>query len=173
MNGFVRIPSLLKKARSSGFWLWVLNLLLGRLIPFNRLHGVRILTLGADRVQATAPYRRHNQNHLNGMHACCIATVAEFSSGVLFLSKLDARRYRLIMAGLEIEYHYQAMGAIVATTVLSDVELKTQVLKPLAEHAKVQTVVKTDVHDPQGNLVATARITWQIKSWDKVQTRLA
>lgn len=173
MNGFAPLPSLLKKARSSAFWLWMLNLLLGRMIPFNRPHRVRILTLEDDRVQTTAPYRRRNQNHLRGMHACCIATVAEFSSGLLFLSKLNPSRYRLIMAGFEIDYHYQAKGTIVATTVLSDADLKAQVLKPLADQAKVQTVVKTEVHDPQGNLVASVLITWQIKSWDQVQTRVA
>jgi len=173
MNGFSSLPGLLKKARSSAFWLWVLNLLLGRMIPFNRPHRVRILALDDNQVQTTAPYRRRNQNHLRGMHACCIATVAEFSSGLLFLSKLNPSRYRLIMAGLEIDYHYQARGAIVATTVMSDADLKAQVLKPLADHAKVQVAVKTEVHDPQGNLVATAQISWQIKPWDQVQTRLA
>lgn len=173
MNGFASLPGLLKKARSSAFWLWVLNLLLGRMIPFNRPHRVRILALDDDQVQTTAPYRRRNQNHLRGMHACCIATVAEFSSGILFLSKLDPSRYRLIMAGLEIDYHYQARGAIVATTVMSDADLQAQVLKPLAEQAKVQTVLKTEVHDQQGNLVATAQIIWQIKPWDQVQIRFA
>jgi len=173
MKGTASLPGLLKKARNSAFWLWLLNLLLGRLIPFNRPHRVRILTLREDRVQATAPYLRRNLNHLRGVHACCIATVAEFSSGLLFLSRLNPNRYRLIMAGLEIDYHYQARGAIVATTVLGDAELKAQVLKPLAERAKVRTVVKTEVHDQQGNLIATAQITWQIKSWDQVQTRVA
>jgi len=173
MNGFARLPGLLIRARTSGFWLWVLNLLLGRLIPFNRPHGVSILTLSESQVQTTAPYRRRNHNHLRGVHACCIATVAEFSSGLLFLSRLNPNRYRLIMAKLEIEYHYQAKGRLVATSQLSDAALKEQVLKPLVATDKVLTTQTTEVHDDDGNLVATAQVTWQVKAWDKVRTRIA
>jgi len=173
MNGFTSLPGLLAGARRSKIHLWLLNLLLGRMIPFNRPHGIRILRLGEEEVQTTAPYRRRNQNHLRGIHACCIATVAEFSSGLLFLSRLNPSRYRLIMAKLEIDYNYQAKGAIVATTRLNDQELKNRVLKPLATTEKVQTTLTTEAHDHQGNLIATARITWQIKSWDKVQTKVA
>jgi len=173
MKGFASLPGMLAGARRSPLRLKLLNLMLGRLIPFNRPHGVSILSLGEDRVQTTAPYRRKNQNHLRGIHACCIATVAEFSSGLLFLSKLNPNRYRLIMAKLDIDYHYQAKGAIVATSEISDEELKETVLKPLAAADKVQVTRTTEVHDNQGNLVATARVTWQIKSWDKVRTKVA
>jgi acyl-coenzyme A thioesterase PaaI-like protein len=173
MKGFASLPGLLVAARRSKFRLWLLNLLLGRLIPFNRPHGVRIRHLTEDRVETTAPYRRRNLNHLRGIHACCIATVAEFSSGLLFLSRLNPNRYRLIMAGMEVEYHYQARGSIVATSCLSDAELKNRVLQPLDNSDQVLTTLSTEVHDPEGHLVATARITWQIKAWDKVQTRVA
>ena len=170
MKGFTSLPGMLAGARHSKFRLWMLNLLLGRVIPFNRPHGVRILSLGEDQVQTTAPNKRRNHNHLHGVHACCIATVAEFSSGLMFLSRLNPNRYRLIMARLEIDYHYQAKSAIVASTRLSDEELKERVLKPLAESDKVQTTLPTEVHDQQGHLVATVQVTWQVKAWDKVRT---
>ncbi|TYO95824.1 acyl-coenzyme A thioesterase PaaI-like protein [Geothermobacter ehrlichii] len=173
MKGFARLPALLEGARRSKFRLWLLNLLLGRLIPFNRPHGIRVLAIDQDQVQTAAPYRRRNHNHLRGIHACCIATVAEFSSGLLFLSRLNPSRYRLIMAKLEIDYRYQAKGAIVATSRLSDAELKERVLKPLATSDRVLTTLATEVHDQQGNLVAVAQVTWQIKPWDKVRTGVA
>ncbi len=173
MKGFASLPGLLEGARRSRFRLWLLNLLLGRLIPFNRPHGVRVLSLGEDRVQTGADYRRRNHNHLRGMHACCIATVAEFSSGLLFLSRLNPNRYRLIMARLEIDYHYQAKGAIVASSSMSDEELKNRVLKPLADQDSVLVTLPTEVHDDKGTRVATARVTWQVKPWEKVRTRVA
>ena len=173
MKSFERLPGLLARARTSPFWLWVLNLLLGRMIPFNRPHGVRILDLGAERVRTIADYRRKNHNHIGGVHACCIATVAEFSSGMLLLSRLDPARYRLIMAQLEIDYLYQAKSAIIAESVLSDAVLAAEVLKPLQEQDTLVKEFETLVHDRQGKLVARARITWQIKPWDKVRTRPA
>ncbi len=173
MKGLAQLPRLLEGARRSPFRLKLLNLMLGRVIPFNRPHGVRIIALGDDWVQTGTDYRRRNHNHLRGIHACCIATVAEFSSGLLFLSRLNPARYRLIMAKLEIDYRYQAKEPIVATSRISDEELKEAILKPLAKKESVLVTRPTEVHDMQGNLIAVAQVTWQIKPWDKVRTRVA
>lgn len=172
MNGLVKLPALLEGARRSPFKLKLLNLFLGRLIPFNRPHGVRIRELGKDFVATTAPYKRANHNHIRGVHACCIATAAEFSSGLLFLSRLNPSRYRLIMARLEIDYHYQAKGAIVAETRLEEQQLKDEILKPLADSDKLLFTQKTEVRDDHDNHIATARVTWQIKRWDAVRTKV-
>ncbi len=172
MSGLAKLPALLEGARKSPFKLKLLNLFLGRLIPFNRPHGVRILELGKEHVKTCADYRRKNHNHIRGVHACCIATVAEFSSGLLFLSRLNPARYRLIMAHLEIAYHYQAKSAIIAETRLSEQQLKDGILKPLADSASLQFTQATEVYDDRGNHIATARVTWQIKRWDAVRTKV-
>ncbi len=172
MSGLAKLPGLLEGARKSPWRLRLLNLFLGRLIPFNHPHGVRILKLGTEHVKTTAPYTRKNQNHLRGVHACCIATVAEFSSGLLFLSRLNPSGYRLIMAHLEIDYHYQAKSAIIAETCISEQQLKDDILKPLAETDKLLFTQVTEVHDAQQHHIATARVTWQIKRWDVVKTRV-
>jgi len=172
MSGMAKLSGLIEGARKSPFKLKLLNLLLGRVIPFNRPHGVRILELGKEHVKTTAPYKRKNQNHLRGIHACCIATVAEFSSGLLLLSRLNPSRYRLIMAHLEIDYHYQAKSPIIAETGISEQQLKDEILKPLGDVEKILFTQVTEVHDQKQNHIATARVTWQIKRWDKVKTRV-
>ena len=172
MSGLGRLPALLEGARKSPFKLKMLNLFLGRLIPFNRPHGVRILELGKEHVKTTAPYKRKNQNHIRGIHACCIATVAEFSSGLLFLSRLDPAKYRLIMSQLEIDYHYQAKSKIIAETQISTQQLNDEILKPLADVEKLMFTQTTEVHDEQQHHIATARVTWQIKRWDAVKTKV-
>ena len=172
MSGLARLPALLEGARKSPFKLKLLNLFLGRLIPFNRPHGVRILELGKEHVKTTAPYKPKNQNHICGVHACCIATAAEFSSGLLFLSCLNPSRYRLIMARLEIDYHYQAKGAIIAETRIGEQRLKDEILKPLVETDKLLFTQVTEVHDDKQNHIASVRVTWQIKRWDAVKTRV-
>jgi len=172
MSGMAKLPALLEGARTSPFKLKMLNLLLGRLIPFNRPHGVNIHEIGKEYVKTTAPYKHKNLNHIKGVHACCIATVAEFSSGLLFLSRLNPARYRLIMAKLEIDYLYQAKGAIIAETRLSELDLKNQILKPLADAEKILHTQVTEVYDEQQNHLATAHVTWQIKRWDAVKTKV-
>lgn len=172
MSGLASLPALLEGARKSPFKRKLLNLFLGRLIPFNRPHGVNILELSDEHITTTAPYRRKNHNHIRGIHACCIATVAEFSSGLLFLSRLDPAQYRLIMAHLEIDYHYQAKSAIIAETRISAEQLQGEILTPLATAEKLLFTQITEVHDAQQHPIATARVTWQIKRWDAVKTRV-
>lgn len=171
MSGMAKLPALIEGARKSPFKLMLLNLLLGRLIPFNRPHGVQILELGTEHVKTTAPYKRKNQNHIRGVHACCIATVAEFSSGLLFLSRLNPAHYRLIMAHLDIDYRYQAKSAIIAETRMDEQQLNDEILKPLTETDKLLFTHTTEVHDDQQNHIASARVTWQIKRWETVKTK--
>jgi acyl-coenzyme A thioesterase PaaI-like protein len=171
MSGLTSLPALIASARRSPLRLRLLNLVLSWVVPFNRPHGVRILEVGTDLVKTTAPYRRKNQNHIHGIHACCIATVAEFSSGLLLLSHLPPTDYRLIMAHLEMAYHYQAKSRIVAETRISEAQLAAEILEPLARHEKLLLTLVTKVYDAAQNHVATAHITWQIKRWDRVQTR--
>jgi len=171
MNGFARLPGLLQKARTSPLQLRLLNLLLGRVIPFNRPHGFAIERIEKDKIVTRARNRRRNHNHIRGIHACAIATIAEFSSGLILLAKLDPARYRLIMSGLEVDYLYQAKQNIYATTTLDEQRLEEEILQPLQNTDTVSISQQTLVTDQQGNLVARARITWQIKSWDKVRTR--
>lgn len=170
MNAMAALPGLLRRARGSRFWLAVLNRLLWRVIPFNRPHRVRIERLAAGEVHTVAPYRRASFNHLKGTHACAIATVAEFSSGLLLLSLLDPARYRLIMARLEIDYRYQAKTDITAVTRMSQAELEAQVLVPLQDRDVQFLTLPTRVHDRDGQLVAEAVITWQVKAWSRVRT---
>ncbi|MCS6975292.1 MAG: DUF4442 domain-containing protein, partial [Cyclobacteriaceae bacterium] len=98
---------ILLRARQSSFWRAILNLLLNRLIPFNRPHGFTIEKLGDNFLQIRLPYRRSNFNHIKGLHACALATLAEFTTGFMLVQKLDARKYRLIMKKLEMMYHFQ------------------------------------------------------------------
>jgi acyl-coenzyme A thioesterase PaaI-like protein len=172
MKAFALLPGLLQKARTSPFYLWLLNRLLGYVVPFNRPHGFAIARIDEDRIVTRAPYRRVNHNHLRGIHACAIATIAESSSGLALLTRLDPAEYRLIMARLEIDYLFQARQEIQATTVLDLQQVVQQVIKPLQLADAVSFTQETLVTDRQGHEVAKAFITWQIKPWAKVKTRL-
>ena len=172
MNGFEMLPNLLARARSSGGWRAVLNFTLRRIIPFNRPHGFYIAELGEDYVRTCASNRRVNHNHIRGIHACAIATVAEFSAGLLLLSRLDPTRYRLIMSKLDVDYVFQAKMAITAETRLDNSALRQQVLEPLATEESCSIVMATQIVDAAGNRIAQAHTTWQIKRWDRVRTKV-
>lgn len=172
MNGFAMLSRLSGRARHSGLALWALNLMLGRVIPFNRTHGFKIETIDDGFVRTTASYKRSNHNHVRGIHACAIATVAEFSAGFLLLMQLDPGRYRLIMSKIEVEYHYQAKKRIFSESRVSTEELKQKVLAPLQQQESTTIIIESRVVDTLGNSIATAHTSWQVKRWDRVRTKV-
>jgi acyl-coenzyme A thioesterase PaaI-like protein len=172
MNRFAILSYLIPRARRSKRWLFVLNTILARTIPFNRPHKFRILSMAQNAIETFAPYRRSNHNHIRGVHACAIATVAEFSAGFLLLTKLDPTRYRLIMGKLEADYFYQAKKDIIAEAELAEQDLQEKILTPLRHQDSATIVMTTSIRDISGNSVAKVETTWQVKNWDTVRTKV-
>ena len=166
------LPRLLNSARSSRISRWWLNALLGSMIPFNRPHGFKVSPLPAGGIRVDIPYWRINHNHIKGIHACALATAAEYCSGLALLEQLDAKQYRLIMKTLHMEYHYQAKARAQAVFVPAAEQLAAQVTGPLANSDAVLYNAVVELHDVQQNHLATGSITWQVKQWSKVRTKV-
>ena len=165
------LDNLIHKAKSSKFFLWVLNQGLDRMIPFNIPHGFRIIEIRDTFIKTKLPYKRKNKNHIGGLHACALATLSEFTTGVLLLTGLDAKKYRIILKTLEVDYHYQGKMDAFASFRLEPEELKEKVYKPLETEEAVTFPCEVSIHDLKGNHLTTARVYWQIKDWTKVRTR--
>ncbi|MFD0999332.1 DUF4442 domain-containing protein [Ohtaekwangia kribbensis] len=164
---------IVQKAKTSSFYLALLNWSLNRMIPFNKPHGFRILEIGDHHLRTLIPYRRRNFNHIRGLHACALATISEFTTGFLLVSKLDAKKYRLIMQRLEMDYHYQGKMNATATFTISEDWLQQQIYDPLKTQDAVVIICEIKIHDEQGNHLTTGKVYWQIKDWQKVKTRLS
>lgn len=119
------------------------------------------------------PYRRSNFNHIRGLHACSLATVSEFTTGFLLISNLDMKKYRLIMPRLEMDYHYQGKMDSFAEFSISQAWLDERIIDPLKTQDAVVVPCEVKIHDAQGNHLTTGKIHWQIKSWNKVKTRIS
>ena len=163
---------LIKKAEHSSFNLWLLNFLLHRFIPFNKPHGLKIIKISKEEVQVKIPHKKNNLNHIKGLHACVLATAAEYSSGLLLLYKIGSKDYRIIMESLKVDYHYQAKMEAVASFSIKEEEFESTVLKPLEMKGKVFKQCTIELHDIKGNHLCTAATNWQIKSWKSVKTKL-
>lgn len=169
MMNYTRI---LERARESRFWRAVLNRMLSYMIPFNRPHGYAIEELGDDYLKARLPYKRSNFNHIKGLHACALATLAEFTTGFMLIRKLDARKYRLIMKKLEMTYHYQGKSDATARFEVSENWLNEKVLKPLQENEAVEVVCEVMLYDAKQNHLATGNVCWHVKPWKAVRTKV-
>lgn len=167
-----KVNELLNKAKKSSFYLWLLNRLLWRMIPFNGPHKLLILAVSDNQLNIMLPYRKANLNHIKGLHACALATLCEYTCGLQLMNVLDASAYRIILQKLEIEYVYQAKSAVIASFSLSKSQAEDLILKPLLLVDSVVHTFDLTVTDSSARPICTAKITWQVKPWAKVRTKV-
>ncbi len=161
----------LQKAGKSRWQLWVLNWKLWLMVPFNRPHRIRITTVTAESLTIEAPNIHANRNHIRGVHACVLATLCEYVSGLSILARLPPEEYRIILKSLQMTYHYQAKTAVTATFSLPSHTVEQEILLPLRTEEKIFREFTVSVHDTDHNLICTGLINWQIKNWKHVRTR--
>lgn len=166
------LSSYVNRAKRSPLHRKILSLILGQTIPFNLPHRFKIEEISDEKIRVRIPHRRSNFNHIKGIHACCLATGAELSSGLLLLSRLDPQEYRIIMRSLKMDYHYQAKLDAITEFSISDSWLKQQIIEPLKTEEAVFVETCVEVHDTQGQHLCTGYIEWQVKAWKNVKTPL-
>ncbi len=151
-------------AQRSKWGMFIFNRALSHKIAFNRPHKIRVLEIEKGKVRAKLPLIRVNTNHLGGLHACALATVAEFTSGLALLTLYEPEKYRLIMKKLESSYAYQGRTDVVASISLQ---------KKNEEHIQEAFLEECEVKitDKNGELISTTNITWHIKPWEKVRLK--
>lgn len=163
---------IVEKAKTSKLYMRLLNLGLNKMIPFNKPHGFKVLEISDTSIKSMLPYKKGNFNHLKGLHACALATLSEFTTGFLMISRLDPAKYRIILKTLEMEYHYQGKMDGIGTFELNDEWLESNVYKPLESADSTVVICEIKIHDTQGNHLTTGKVHWQVKSWDKVRTKV-
>lgn len=163
--------TILRRAQTSSFFRWLLNAQLFRMIPFNNPHGFAVHCLSDWSVTTILPYRRVNHNHIRGLHACALATVTEFTSGLVLINHLDPKKFRIILKRLEMDYHYQGKMDAFGTFTITPEWLNEQVFTPLASAESVVVPCAVEIHDRDHNLLTTGVCHWQVKSWSRVKTR--
>ena len=169
----MNVNKFIERARHSAFYLWLLNVGLQRMVPFNKPHGFRVIEMGDYHVKILIPYKRKNFNHIRGLHACALATISEYATGFLLLSKLGFDTYRIIMQRLEMDYHYQGKTDAVAAFSISPEWLHDKILEPLKLQESVVVPCEVKIHDIEGKHLTTGKVYWQIKKWANVKTKMA
>lgn len=164
---------IVEKAKSSSFYRTILNWSLNRMIPFNKPHGFTIVAISDYHLKTFIPYKKKNFNHIRGLHACALATLSEFTTGFLLITRLDGKKYRLIMQRLQMDYHYQGKTDAYATFSISQDWLEKNVYEPLRSQDATTVNCEVKIHDEKGNHLTTGRVHWQVKDWSKVRTKVA
>lgn len=166
-----KLNALVQKAKHSKFYLWVLNMVLLRAVPFNNQHKLRVLYIGDNEVSIYAAYIRRNQNHIKGVHACVLATLCEYATGLSLLIHLSPKEYRIILKNINMTYHYQAKSDVFVKFKIDKKEIEEGILTPLKNQDAIFKEFTVDVYDAKNNHICTGLINWQIKAWEKVKTK--
>lgn len=131
-------------------------------VPFNRPHRLKILQLGEGSCTVELPKRRRNLNHLGTMHACAMATAAEYASGLCLLSTFGMEDVRLIMSHMDVAYTRRAQSSCTAQAHCSE-ENQEALRKLLKKEGRAPLKLTSVVCDAEGHEVARAEIEWHLK----------
>ena len=164
-----QVQEWLRKSQESNSAKRIANFLFWRLIPFNRPHGITIDSVQAEGASVRLPYRKRNCNHIEGLHACALATAAEFAAGLSLLTRVDANAYRLIMRRLEVDYVAQGRKTAIAQASLTP-EVVQALENQLPTAGEVDVAMEVSVKDISGKELCKATVYWQLKDWNKVKT---
>ncbi len=163
---------LLKKAESSPLQLFILNLFLWRIIPFNAPHRFKITEIKADSLKIKMPYIRKNLNHIKGLHACGLATLCEYVCGLQLIKLSGPSPYRIILKSLHLDYHYQGKKSALAEFSLNLDWFHQNIALPLENEEAILRTFEIRVYDEDHQLLCTGKPEWQIKPWNKVKTKI-
>lgn len=166
------IGPLIDKAQKSAYHRWILNRVLWWKIPFNNPHRIEIIKVEEDAITMLLPYRRSNKNHINGMHACALATLCEYISGISLARVIDVKKYRFILQKLEITYKYQAKKQVTARLSIPERWINDEVIIPLQKTGTIVKELNIELFDNAGNLICIGNPVWQIKTWESVKTKI-
>ena len=166
-----KLNQLVQKAEHSGFYLWFLNTMLWKMVPFNKPHGIKILSVSDQEINVKLPYIKENLNHIKGIHACGLATLCEYTSGLMLMINMPPSAYRIILKNINMTYHYQGKMDVTASFKISKDWVEKQIIDPLKTTEAIFQQVQVDVYDTEQNHICSGLINWQIKSWNKVKTK--
>ena len=95
-----------------------------------------------------------------------------FTTGLLLVSRLDPARYRIIMQSIRMDYHYQGKMDATAEFGIDPSWLEREIYTPLQQQESVLVPCTVLIHDRDGNHLCSGQVSWQVKSWKKVKTKV-
>jgi len=123
---------------------------------------LKALELKPGHVKLAAPLQG-NENHVGGMYAGALFTLAEMPGGALFLTTFDAEKYYPIVKEMTIQYRRPARTD--CTVEVSISESEAQSIKEEAENnGKAEFTLECEIKDQSGEVVATTRGIYQLRT---------
>ena len=125
------------------------------LIPYSGTTGLVVEQLDATRAVVHCRNRRRVQNHIKGVHATAMATLAESATGMLFGQYVPDNTHLPLLKSMNIQYKRMAKGNLTATATLTDEQIRL-----ISTTDRGSTVVDVVVKDESGNEPIECALEW-------------
>ena len=130
-------------------------------IEFVRRMGLKVVELKRGYVELKAPLEG-NLSHVGTMYAGALFTLAEIPGGALFLSTFDVSKYYPIVKEMTIRYKRPVLTDATVKVSLPEEEAE-RITKEADETGKSEFVLKAEIFDANGQLVAESDGIYQLR----------
>jgi thioesterase domain-containing protein len=134
-------------------------------IAFVERMGLKVLELTPGHVKLMAPLAG-NENHIGGMYAGALFTLAEIPGGALILTTFDPTKCYPIVKELTIKFLRPAKSNITTEFFLSQEEVD-HISGDLSNQGKAEFILHGELKDESGTVVATSQGLYQLRTTDK------
>eukprot|EP00759_Apiculatamorpha_spiralis_P034775 PhF_6_TR35783/c0_g1_i4/m.52004 len=126
----------------------------GYFVPFAGTAGVKFVQLNQKQCIVSIPNKRKVQNHIQGVHACGMALVAETATGFVFGMSVPDTHLPLCKH-LNVNFVRRSQGMLTAEATLSDEQIKEILSKD-----KGEVIVPVVVRDESGQEPVKVEACW-------------
>ncbi len=130
---------------------WLFSRILGLVVPYTGSLGATVQQLEPGYCLVSLRDRQKVRNHLHSVHAIALANLGEMATGLALMNALPDNM-RGILVGLSVRYLKKARGRLTANC-------RCQVP---SHHGEAEQLLKGEIHDSDGQLVAEVEARWQI-----------
>jgi uncharacterized protein (TIGR00369 family) len=137
---------------------------LGEIIPFNKLLGIEIVSIGDGVAQARIPFRAEVTNHIGSLHATAIFGVAEAASGAAMSGAFAPviLRIRPVAVGATVTFLKIVRGDLTADAMIT--RSSEELREKLAKEGRVVFDVLVKMREAAGKDVAEMTVSWNVAS---------
>jgi len=120
---------------------WLLTKLFCSQVKYANTTGIRILSIGAHRVEIELANKKKVRNHIGGIHAVAAALLVESATGIAFGLNLQECKLPLLKS-MKIDFNRRMQGALTVVATITDEQIHM-----LQSHDKGDMLIKVIVTD--------------------------
>lgn len=120
--------------------------------------GLKVLEESPNTLKVEMPYEG-NSNHLGGVYAGAIFTLAEFPFGVMCINKFDMKNIVPVVGEVTIRFIAPSNGSLTVEVNVSD-DQWAEIERETKAKGKFKLIKEIEVRDQQGKLISVAKATY-------------